>query len=349
MKIPMKKTLLFLLLILLPLWGMATVNLATYYQTIDGKSGDALATALNKKINSHTNVGYNGLWNVYKTSDVDANGYIWDIYSKGCNFRPGGKQCGNYSNVCDCYNREHSVPKSWFNEKAPAYSDAFHLYPTDGKVNGMRSNFAYGECGSNTSDALNDKHALGKLGSSTFSGYTGFKVFEPDNQYKGDLARSYFYMVTCYANFDFTNGDGSKHFKYTNGKASLTDYSIKLLMKWHRQDPVSDKEKDRNEAIYGTQHNRNPFIDFPELAEYLWGNKKGQKVNLAALLGDTDPGDTDSGDTETGVEDVFEDGTPVEIYNLLGQRLDVTTDLRSLPAGIYILRQGIHTKKVCVK
>lgn len=344
MKIPMKKTLLFLLLILLPLWGMATVNLATYYQTIDGKSGDALISAIHTITSNHTAVGYDGVWDIYKTSDIDENGYIWDIYSKGCNFTPGGDQCGsNNAHVCGCYNREHSVPKSWFGtpaKSAPPYCDAFHLYPTDAKVNNQRSNYPYGECSGGVKVDNNAK-ALGRLGSSTFSGYSE-TVFEPDNQYKGDLARSYFYMVTCYNTLNFTQGAGGKvHFNYTNSKASLTDYSIKLLMKWHRQDPVSEKEVNRNEAIYKSrQKNRNPFIDFPELAEYIWGNKKGQKVNLAALMG---------GGTETGVEDVFEDGTPVEIYNLLGQRLDVTTDLRSLPAGIYILRQGIHTKKVCVK
>lgn len=84
-------------------------------------------------------------------------------------FRLGSGQCGNYQKIGDCYNREHSFPKSWFSKASPMVSDAFHIYPTDGKVNGQRSNYPYGECANGTSVASNGPiKALGKLGAEHF-------------------------------------------------------------------------------------------------------------------------------------------------------------------------------------
>lgn len=240
-----------------------------YYSACEGKSGAALLSALNSKIGSHTNVGYDGLWNVYKTSDVKPNGKIWDMYSTK-EWPVNSERCGNYKNVGDCYNREHSFPKSWFDDRSPMVSDAFHIYPTDGKVNGQRSNFPYGECANGTTLSSNGGvKALGKLGASTYPGYSG-KVFEPVDEYKGDFARTYFYMAACYNdkiagwNSDMLAGNKFPAFK---------SWAINLLMKWHRQDPVSQKEIDRNDAVYQYQKNRNPFIDHPELAEHIWGDK----------------------------------------------------------------------------
>ena len=239
---------------------------ASYYAVAEGKTGEALRQALFNIITNHTNVGYKGLYNVYLTSDVTADGKVWDMYST-CTWTHQDK-CGNYSSVCDCYNREHSVPQSWFGSASPMVADAFHVYPTDGKVNGQRSNYEYGECSGGTS--LGGK-ALGRLGKSTFSGYTSRgTVFEPVDQYKGDFARTYFYMATCYAD------KCSKWGNSFGSNSGLDAYGVALFMKWHRNDPLSDKETNRNDAVYAKQKNRNPFIDHPELAEYIWGNKKGE-------------------------------------------------------------------------
>lgn len=243
-----------------------------YYTPAEGKSGAELLKALEGIVGEHTNVGYNGLWNLYKKSDVTADGYIWDMYSTA-KFTPGKQQCGSYSSVGDCYNREHSMPKSWFSDASPMVSDAFHIVPTDGKVNGQRSNYPYGECANGNSVASNGNvRALGKLGRSTFPGYTG-TVFEPDDQYKGDFARNYFYMAAAY-----NSRIGSWHSDMLAGNSypAFTSWAINLLLKWSRQDPVSQKEIDRNNAVYAAQHNRNPFIDHPELVEYIWGNSVGQ-------------------------------------------------------------------------
>ena len=243
-----------------------------YYASAEGKSGAALLKALESIVGEHTNVGYNGLWNLYKKSDVTADGYIWDMYSTA-KFTPGKQQCGSYSAVGDCYNREHSFPKSWFNDASPMVSDAFHIVPTDGKVNGQRSNWPYGECANGTTlSSSGSVRALGKLGKSTFPGYSG-TVFEPDDQYKGDFARNYFYMAAAY-----NSRIGSWHSDMLAGNSypAFSSWAINLLLKWSRQDPVSQKEIDRNNAVYAAQHNRNPFIDHPELVEYIWGNSVGQ-------------------------------------------------------------------------
>ncbi|MBQ0136527.1 MAG: endonuclease [Bacteroidales bacterium] len=280
----MKKILLSVICCLLSVICVAAIP-AGYYASADGKTGDAICEALHAKIKSHTDVGYDGLYNVYPTSDVvPGTNEVWDIYST-CTFTHGKKQCGNYSKVCDCYNREHTIPQSWFKEAHPMKSDAFHVYPTDGKVNGQRSNNPYGECANGTS--LGGK-ALGKLGSSTFGGYSG-KVFEPVDEYKGDVARNYFYMVTCYRDKNFTqSSEGKVMFTYNGGKAAFTNYSINLLMKWHRQDPVSQKEIDRNNAVYKHQGNRNPFIDYPCFAEYIWGDQKTTQLYLDNLVSSED-------------------------------------------------------------
>ena len=254
----------------------AAVEPSGYYSPCENKSGAILLKALNEKIGPHNVVGYNELWELYLTSDVYPDGRIWDMYSTKA-WTPTKEKCGNYKLVGDCYNREHSMPKSWFNDAVPMYSDAFHLYPTDGKVNGQRSNFPYGECSAGVTLPSNgDVQALGKLGTSTFKGYSG-KVFEPADEYKGDLARSYFYMAAAYndriAGWDSDMLAGNPY-------PAFTDWAMELLLKWHRQDPVSQKELDRNEAVYAAQDNRNPFIDHPEMAEYIWGSKQTEPWSL---------------------------------------------------------------------
>lgn len=239
-----------------------------YYSRCENKGGRNLLIALHETIGSHTTVSYDGLWNVYPKSDVKPNGKIWDMYSTK-EWPTNSQRCGNYKNVGDCYNREHSFPKSWFGNKSPMSSDAYHIYPTDGKVNGQRSNHPYGECANGTSVASNNGvKALGRLGSSTFAGYTG-TVFEPVDEYKGDFARSYFYMAACY--YDKISGWSSPMLAGNNFPA-FSSWAVNLLLKWHRQDPVSDKEIARNDAVSSYQHNRNPFIDHPEMVEYIWGN-----------------------------------------------------------------------------
>ncbi|MGM9822276.1 MAG: endonuclease, partial [Muribaculaceae bacterium] len=245
---------------------------AGYYNKAQGKTGKALLQALETVISSHKNVGYDGLWEVYHDSDLRDDGSIWDMYSD----KDWGKNWESYINkqykaVGDALNREHSVPQSWFGSASPMKSDAFHVYPTDGYVNNQRGNYPFGECENGEVKTNGNVHGLGRLGSCTYPGYTG-KVFEPDDQYKGDFARTYFYMAACY-NSKIKNW--SSPCLAGNNYPCYTSWAVDMFLDWARQDKVSSKEINRNEGVYKHQHNRNPFIDHPELAEYIWGDKVG--------------------------------------------------------------------------
>ena len=244
---------------------------AGYYDSTDGLMKEALKTSLYNKIKGHTEITYAALWTAFKTTDKRADGKVWDIYSNSTNYTFGTNQCGNYSSEGDCYNREHSFPKSWFGgEIAPMYTDLFHLYPSDGKVNGYRSNYPFGNV-SNVTYFSNNSYSL--LGTSTESG-SSLIVFEPADELKGDFARTYFYMVTRYENL-VASWKTNPNTEMLGGNAypAFSNWAITVLLEWSRLDPVSDKERARNDTIYTNfQHNRNPYIDFPSLAEYVWGD-----------------------------------------------------------------------------
>lgn len=303
----MKRTFTFLLSLVL------SANLAIfaaipsgYYSAADNKKGAALLSALHNCIDGHTTLSYKSLENYYEDTDWTSDGYVWDMYST-CKFTMSDGN-GSQKKVCDAWNKEHSVPQSWFNEQSPMKSDLFHVYPTDARVNNFRGNMPYGET-SNRSYIDGDSHALGYIGLSSFSGYTG-KVFEPIDEYKGDFARTYFYMVARYLDKNFNQSENGKVvFTYSSGgTAGLTTYAINLFLKWHRQDPVSKKEIDRNDAVYKHQKNRNPFIDYPYLAEYIWGELKNETMHLDELMSSSDP-DFVPGESDGSRENVVR--TPV--------------------------------------
>ena len=274
-------------------------SLPAYYESIDGKSGKALFDAVQKVTKTgYSSLGYDGLWDAYPYTDVHENGYVWDMYSD-CTWKSiNSNHCGNYSNECDCYNREHSIPKSWYGGTTSGPGcDIFHLVPTDGKVNGIRSNYPFGEVSSADYNKHGNKKGTAKsitiIGGNTIAGNTGATisasgtVFEPRDEYKGDFARGYMGALLKWAGDKaFTDGEGSKTFttNFSTGSFGLTKYGVALLMKWHRQDPVSQKEVDRNNGIQQTQGNRNPFIDYPYLAEYIWGEKAGETLYLDDIM-----------------------------------------------------------------
>ncbi len=267
----------------------AQASSATYWSSISqsaiSEAGETLMNALKTKISNNVKtLGYGDLWTAYKTTDIvpGTTSKIWDMYG-GFQFTYGTDQAGSYSKEGDVYNREHSVPKSWFNEASPMYSDLVHLIPTDGKVNGMRSNYALGEVSSASysyklEERYDGNHNLiqtegySKLGTpKSISGVscTASKVFEPDDQYKGDLARIYMYFATRYAGVA-ASGDGAYNFK--DSFPYLSSYGLAMIKKWHVQDPVSQKELDRNDGIETVQGNRNPFVDHPEWGDDIFGS-----------------------------------------------------------------------------
>ncbi len=254
----MKKPFLLFLLIA-TLTGFAQIPNG-YYNAANGKTGDELKVALHNIIKGHHVVSYNGLLNAFVYTDNDGNGNVWDIYSNCIFSYSGNSQCGGYEQEGDCWNREHTWPQSWFNEQTTPRCDLFHVYPTDGFVNGQRSNYPYGEVGNYIYISGNGS----KLGSCVTSGYTG-RVFEPIDEYKGDIARSYFYMSVRY----YSEDDDWSTSAMTN-KSVILPWAMTMLLRWSDEDPVSDKEIARNNAVYGYQNNRNPFIDHPEYARMIW-------------------------------------------------------------------------------
>lgn len=259
------------LLLLFVTAGIAQIP-SNYYTTATG-TGFTLKTQLYNIIKGHTDKGYAGLYTTYQTSDRDYyfenDGTILDMYSE----KPTGtdpysysagttQRCGTYSVEGDCYNREHIIPQSTFNSAAPMVSDAHFITPTDGKVNGQRSNYPHGPVTSATWTSLNGS----KLGASTTSGYSG-PIFEPINEFKGDIARMYFYFATRYENT--VAGYSYAMFNGTSNQVFTTAF-LNLLITWHNQDPVSSREIARNNAIYTSQNNRNPYIDHPEYVQAIW-------------------------------------------------------------------------------
>ncbi|MGE8553984.1 MAG: endonuclease [Chryseobacterium jejuense] len=252
---------------------------AGYYNAAAGLTGAPLKTALKAIITSgHQDKGYGGLWTAYYTTDRDTNtnfendGTILDIYSEKpngsdpYNFTVGTNQCGTYSNEGDCYNREHIVPQSLFNKASPMVADIHFIRPTDGKVNGMRSNYPFGKVGTATFTSDNGS----KLGNSASQGYGG-TVFEPIDAFKGDVARMIFYFVTRYEDRLSTFSTGNM----LGGSAfpGLQQWELQQLLAWNAMDPVSPEEINRNNAAFPFQGNRNPFIDNPAYADLIWASQ----------------------------------------------------------------------------
>ena len=262
-------------------WAQGPNDSGEYYKAADGKMGAALKTALCGVIynrdeeGADLNAAYKALWTHFQTTDKQTDGSVWDMYSnmRAMTFGDdqdkgsGGNKEGEY------YNREHSFPNSWFGGKVmPMYTDLHHMYPTDKLVNNKRANYPFGETSNPTYKSAND---FSKLGPCNYPGYTG-TVFEPNDEYKGDFARTFFYMVTCYEEkiVDwYQNYPESQPTLDGNAYPGLSAWQLEMLMKWAKNDPVSKKETNRNKAVYGIQKNRNPFIDYPGLEEYIWGEK----------------------------------------------------------------------------
>ncbi len=259
---------------------------SNYYSTVNTQLGAALKTVLYNKILGHATQSYTpGVWNAYSTTDRYLNDSVWDIYGTRLDttspytFYMVNNQCGSYSVEGDCYNREHSFPQSWFNNASPMVSDVHHIFASDGKVNGMRTNYPFGF----VSNATYTPAYGGKLGTGNNFGYTGV-VYEQIDEYKGDFARAYFYMATRYENLIA----GWNAYGNANDVLDGTSYPVydawflNVLLAWHNLDPVSDKEIKRNNAIYAIQNNRNPFVDSPQFVSKIWGGALPAKPNVSA-------------------------------------------------------------------
>lgn len=288
--------------------------------TLDGKNGRELELALKAIVYPHFRLSYDDLWGYYPTTDTapadsipswytgGKTDLVYDMYAWMGQF-PKFHSDNDHTQTGGI-NREHCVPNSWWGGKAgctEAYSDLHHLVPSDGAANNAKGDYALGEYSESmtlvwpkatktTTDGYtymiedthehsaagecknNASHVWKTVNSELYGG--SVNVFEPADEYKGDFARMYLYVVCAYegeltwqTNYMFES-DGENH-------TTIKPWAKELLLKWHRQDPVSKKERDRNNAVESLQDNRNPFIDYPELVEYIWGDKSSSTFTLA--------------------------------------------------------------------
>ena len=277
----------------------ADTCVSNYYRKAFGKCGAELKTALWQILKEPSVVSYDSLWHAYQFSDARPSGdslIIWDMYSSISAYPIDSRLHSNSKEGISGFQREHSMPKSWFNpternssgytynDVKPMYSDVVHVIPTDGTVNNKRSNNVYAEVGDDSNvkwasaggfSRLSNKGACVTEGwKEQVAGYSSKSVFEPNDEYKGDLARIYFYMVTCYEPICGTWTSDMFDSDSSDGYQPFAKWAFNMLMRWAHDDPVSQKEIDRNKMCYQLQGNRNPFVDFPGLEDYVWGEKK---------------------------------------------------------------------------
>lgn len=277
----MKRFILYSLFLTIGIMGVQSAVPEGYYDSLNGLTGRALRKAAANRVRSHTAISYSsGTWTAFEKTDTRINSkgekVWWDMYSNNevaVSTGHGG------------LNVEHSVPNSWWGgTKNDAYKDLFHLNPSNADANSRKGNYPLSEISTYTWD--NGVTFVGKPVSGQGGGAS--LVYEPADEYKGDFARAYMYMFSVYEDIAWKS---NTNWMYEVGSEDMfKPWAVALLLKWHRQDPVSQKEIDRNNAIYSVQRNRNPYIDSPELAEYVWGNKKGQKYYYNGVVTpDPDP------------------------------------------------------------
>ena len=284
------------------------------YSYLEGKKGQDIREALYAKIKNHTVLSYSSVWASATGADDrgDGSDNIGDMYSN-CTFSKWDK-CGSGESThdCECYNREHVLPQSWWgnDDSEPMKTDLHHIIPTDRLANSQRSAWPLGEV-----STVQWTNGSSKLGYGTFGSSGNNYTFEPADEYKGDFARIYFYMATCYMDKDFTV-QGKGYQVFLDGTATFKASVVNMYLKWHRNDPVSQKEINRNNKVAQKQGNRNPFVDEPELAEYIWGNKKN--VAYSCNGAPEEQGVEDIHVSEPAAQKVLKDGV---LYIVRGEHL----------------------------
>ena len=254
----------------------------TYYASANTGSAQNLLDSLRSIINAnYKTLGYDGLLEAYHTTDKRPDGYLKDYYSNITNYVIGGPaENAQYKKEGDGYNREHAIPQSWWGKGTTNQGcDAFIVLPTDGYINNMRSNWPFGEVASVSKQSANGFSLFG-----TGKNNIG-TCFEPNDMYKGDFARIYFYAITKWKTTTWTGGNASSTFLTSLSAPNwgLTNYALDLFVRWHAEDPVDEWELNRNDNVFALQKNRNPYIDHPEWVDIIWGGTYPGSKELVSL------------------------------------------------------------------
>ena len=350
-----------------PTYGMVQPNIpSTYYQEANGLSAEELKEALYQIISNHLVFPYTSsatdTWDIIQQSDQDPTEHnnmilVYTGRSQDKGYRDGSGNYSQYENgngtQSNSWNREHVWPKShgFPDEDDNAYTDVHNLKPCDRSVNSSRGTKDF-DFGGNQHNEASDCN-------------TDSDSWEPPDYVKGDIARILFYMVIRYdPGFDHNNNTFD---------LELVDYTtpnnndpilgkLSSLIQWHNDDPVDDFEINRNEIIFGFQENRNPFIDHPNLVNYLWGDNYGVVWN--ENLGNSDYEINDmkifpnpsSGIINFGIDMTEE---KIEIFTIMGEKVldylvnDSNRLELNLQSGVYILRSftksGLLNSKIIIK
>ncbi|MFH1502761.1 MAG: endonuclease [Candidatus Eisenbacteria bacterium] len=312
---------------------------AGYYDAAEGLAGDDLRLALHNIIDDHTAQTYTYSWTAFYTTDDKPNGKVWDMYSDV----PGGTPPYEYTFGVDQggiggvegtgYNREHAWPSSWSGgELLPKYSDLYTIYPTDNFVNNQRGSEPFGEVPSPTWTSLNGS----KRGNCAYPGYSGI-AFEPIDEYKGDFARTFFYVTVRY----YTEDAAWSTSAMTDG-ADILPWAVNMLLEWHEEDPVDRKELERNGTVYVIQNNRNPFIDRPGFADLMYqaAGVEDEPETLAFALRQSAPNPASSGASIQFALPVKSD-VRIAVYDVAGRVVRVLTDAPWTPGEHEVVWDGL--------
>lgn len=232
-----------------------------YYSSLKGKKGAELKTAVHNIIKNATVLKYGSgtghTWEGFYTTDQLDDGQVVDRYSNDIRY------FGNKGESVNGMNIEHSFPKSWWGgSENQAYKDLYNLMPSEQKINSAKSNYPMGEVNSASTD-----NGCTKVGTGT----NGYKLWEPADKWKGDFARGYMYMATAYQDFTWS-GTQALQILQQGDYPTLREWAYTLYIEWAKADGVDQTKVKRNNDVYKIQGNRNPFVDFPNLMEYIWGD-----------------------------------------------------------------------------
>ena len=283
-----------------------------YYETLRGKSGAELKTAVYERISDATVLSYGSgtghTWDGFYSTDRTPDNRVIDRYSNETWYF--GERGASVSGM----NIEHSFPKSWWGgAENQAYRDLYNLMPCEQKINSSKSNYPMGKV-----ETVSTDNGCTTIGVGT----EGFRVWEPADQWKGDFARGYMYMATAYQNFTW-QGTQALQILEQGDYPTLQQWAYELYLEWARNDGVDSMEVARNDSVCAIQGNRNPFVDFPNLMEYIWGDSIGTDFDPSTTVathtylasdgssgGDTPPEEGDT--TEVALGDTIYTATFTE-------------------------------------
>jgi endonuclease I len=346
-----------------PTYNIVTPTIPTgYYDSLEGLSGNALKQAVQDIIAAPTVRlhSYADIWDIIRTADQNPenSNQIWDMYLE----IPMAKlDQQTTSSIVGKWNREHIFCQSrggfevangdtadgigiWNSTSAASVvdgvSDAHHIRAENGQENSSRNNKNYGTVNSST----------------VYAGPSGTQ-----GSWRGDVARALFYMAVRFDGLNVVNGDPSEYLPSTS-IASGNIGDLATLLVWNHSDPKDDFEMNRNNYIYTWQMNRNPFIDYPLLVDYIFGANFGQPWSSSLSIQNpienrvaVYPNPT----TDYIIVAGLEGNSKVEIYTITGQMVqsqNFENEIRiniDLNAGMYLVKvsNGFQstTKKIIVK